>query len=180
MKPFSLMTAAALAATLYATPARAQQPSGSLADATAAPPASIAAQQSNVPAPAQHAEGAVEDTVRRYRIGVDGAVGLDPELIMFGAHGTFTPIFTRAVEFRPGIEFGFGEVTTMLGINLDVTYALPGGTRTAGWTPYVGAGPNFTLSHEGFDTTDFGSVTTPTTTTTATGTALPTTDRGRF
>lgn len=110
------------------------------------------AQQPNVPAEVRQAEDAVERAVRRFRIGVEGGVGVDPELIMFGAHGAFAPIFRRGVEFRPGIEFGIGEVTTLFGINLDVLYILPRGTGTGGWTPYVGAGPNFALSHRGFET----------------------------
>ena len=127
----------------------AQQVSGSTE------PASVAAQsaggQSNVPAAAQDAEDAVERAVRRFRIGIEGGVGLDPELIMFGAHGAFAPIFTRAFEFRPGVEFGVGELTTLFGINLDVLYMLPGATGRTRWSPYVGAGPNFSLSHRGFD-----------------------------
>lgn len=109
-------------------------------------------QQGNVPAEARQAEDAIERAVRRFRIGVEGGVGLDPELIMFGAHGAFGPIFNRNVEFRPGIEFGIGEVTTLFGINLDVLYTLPGAARGTRWTPYVGAGPNFALSHRGFET----------------------------
>ena len=109
-------------------------------------------QQSNVPAQAQEAEDAVERAVRRFRIGVEGGVGLDPELIMFGAHGTFGPLFRRSIDFRPGIEFGVGELTTMFGVNLDVLYTLPGPRRGAGWAPYIGAGPNFALSHRGFET----------------------------
>ena len=108
-------------------------------------------QQGNVPAAAQRAEGAVENTVRRFRIGVEGGVGLDPELIMFGAHGSFGPIFHPQVSFRPGLEFGIGEVTTLLGINLEVLYTLPGSTGTTRWTPYFGVGPNFALSHRGFE-----------------------------
>lgn len=108
------------------------------------------AQQSNVPAGARQAEAAVERNVRRFGIGVEGGVGLDPELIMFGAHARFTPIFTRSVMFRPGVDFGFGELTTLFGINLDVLYTLPGGT--ARWQPYIGAGPNFSLSHRSFST----------------------------
>jgi hypothetical protein len=108
-------------------------------------------QQTNVPAEARQAEDAVERAVRRFRIGVSAGAGLDPELIMFGAHGAFGPIFNRNVEFRPGVEFGVGEVTTSFGINLDVLYILPGTTRGARWTPYVGGGPNFSLSHRGFD-----------------------------
>ena len=111
-------------------------------------------QQSNVPADARQAEDAVERAVRRFRIGVQGGVGLDPELIMFGGHAAFGPIFNRNIEFRPGVEFGVGEVTTLFGINLDVLYALPGPARGAGWAPYIGAGPNFALSHRGFDSDD--------------------------
>lgn len=108
-------------------------------------------QQSNVPAEARQAEDAAERTARRFRIGLEGGVGLDPELIMFGAHGAFGPLFTRNIEFRPGVEFGIGEVTTTFGVNLDLLYTLPGGPRGAGWTPYIGAGPNFALSHRGID-----------------------------
>jgi hypothetical protein len=91
--------------------------------------------------------------VRRYRIGIEGGVGVDPELIMFGAHGAFGPVFKRNVQFRPGVEFGVGELTTLFGINLDVLYTL-GTMRGAGWTPYIGAGPNFALSHRGFEVDD--------------------------
>ena len=117
------------------------------------PCAASAQQQPNVPAEARQVEDAVERAVTRFRLGVEGGVGLDPELIMFGAHGAFGPIFNRNVEFRPGIEFGIGEVTTLFGINLDVIYTLPGAARGT-WTPYVGAGPNFALSHRGFETDD--------------------------
>jgi hypothetical protein len=117
----------------------------------------VAAQQNaqgNVPAPAAQAENAVEETVRKFRVGVEGGVMVDPELIDFGAHATFGPIFKRGVDFRPGFEIGVGEVTTLFAINLDVTWTLPGATRTTRWTPYIGAGPSFGLSHRGFDTTD--------------------------
>ena len=122
-------------------------------DATS-PVSIVTAQQNNVPAQAQRAEDAVERAVRRFRLGVVGGVGLDPELIMFGAHGAFGPIFNRNVSFRPGIEFGVGELTTLFGINLDVLYTLPGAARGTRWTPYAGAGPNFALSHRGFESDD--------------------------
>ena len=111
-------------------------------------------QQPNVPGEVRQAEEAVERTVERFRIGVEGGVGLDPELIMFGAHGAFAPIFHRNVEFRPGIEFGVGELTTLFGINLEALYLLPGATRATRWMPYIGVGPNFSLSHRDFDPED--------------------------
>lgn len=107
----------------------------------------LGAAQAN--APAAQAQGGVEDFVERFGIGVQGGVGLDPELIVFGAHGTFAPIFHPGVEFRPGIDFGIGEVTTTFGVNLDVLYRLPGSAGR--WRPYFGAGPNFALSHRDLD-----------------------------
>jgi hypothetical protein len=112
---------------------------------------------SNLPTSVRQAEADVKQTVRRFRIGVEGGVGLDPELIMFGAHGSFGPVFSRYLEFRPGVEFGVGEVTTSFGINLDVLYTLPGATSGSTWTAYVGAGPNFAVSHRGFDSGDVNS-----------------------
>jgi hypothetical protein len=109
-------------------------------------PSAAWAQQSNLPAAAQDAEGAVERAVDRFRIGVIGGVAIDPEMIVVGAHGAFGPIFTPSVEFRPGIELGFGELTTMLAINLDVLYTLPGATSQTRWLPYIGAGPTFGFS----------------------------------
>ena len=154
MKKVSLVNALVVtaAALVFPLAAAAQQDARDTSRADATPIADAVAQQSNVPAAGQQAQAAVERSVRRFRIGVEGGVGLDPELLMFGAHGTFAPIFTPAVSFRPGIEFGVGEVTTLFGINLDVLYALPGGT--ARWEPYVGVGPNFALSHRGFPTED--------------------------
>ena len=111
-------------------------------------------QQPNVPAQARQAEDAVERAARRFRLGVHAGVGVDPELIMFGGHAQFGPIFRRGIDFRPGLEFGVGEVTTMLGINLDVIYTLGDAGGDSRWEPYVGAGPNFALSHVGFDSAD--------------------------
>lgn len=45
-------------------------------------------------------------------------------------------------------------MTTLLSINLDVLYFLPGATRATRWMPYIGAGPTFGLSHRGFETDD--------------------------
>jgi hypothetical protein len=112
--------------------------------------ATASQQQGNVPAAAQQAEGAVERAVQRFGVGVAGGVGLDPELVAVGAHATFGPVFTANLAFRPGIEFGFGEVTTSFLINADVIYVLPGATGGTRWMPYVGVGPSAGLSHRGF------------------------------
>jgi hypothetical protein len=114
-------------------------------------PARTAIAQQNVPPAAQRAQAEVESASRRFGAGVQGGIGLDPEIINFGAHATFGPLRPN-LQFRPGVEFGLGELTTMFGINLDVLYTIPGFTSDTRWLPYVGAGPNFSLSHRGFDT----------------------------
>lgn len=111
-------------------------------------------QQPNVPAEVRQAEDTVERAARRFRLGVEAGVGLDPELLMFGGHGAFGPLFHPNVEVRPGVELGLGEVTTLFGINVDVLYMLPGVERASRWMPYVGAGPNFALSRRAFDSED--------------------------
>jgi hypothetical protein len=106
-------------------------------------------QGQGVPADKQ-VETAVKEVARRFRIGVEGGVGLDPELIMFGAHGSFGPYFDDNFLFRPGVEFGIGEVTTLFGVNLDATYSFFRNSNSR-WVPYIGAGPNFAVSHQSFE-----------------------------
>jgi hypothetical protein len=144
----------------------------------------VAAAQQNVPADARQAQADVERTVRRYGVGASAGIGLDPELLDFGVHARFGPVFTPSLQFRPGVDIGLGEVTTMFGINLDVLYTLPGASRS-GWAPYAGAGPNFALSHRGFETdeidkTNIDTTTTTTTGTTTTGSTTATTTNSRF
>ena len=109
------------------------------------PAPSIAA---NDQAPAQGVQNTVTETVKKWNIGVDGGIALDPELITFGVFGKFAPIFSKDVSFRPGLYLSFGELTTEFGIDLDLLYTLPGADNA--WRTYVGGGPNFALSHQGF------------------------------
>ena len=112
-----------------------------------------ASAQQNVPEPVRQVEDDIESAVRRFGGGIQGGVALDPERLNVGAHVTFGPLFTPRVQLRPGIELGLGEVTTMLGINVDVLYTLPG-AGAARWRPYIGAGPNFSYSRVDFDPDD--------------------------
>ena len=102
----------------------------------------------NDQAPAQGVQSAVTDVVKKWNIGVQGGIALDPEMINIGAFASFGPIFSPAVRFRPGLYLSFGEVTTELGVDLDVLYTIPGSGNA--WRTYVGGGPNFALSHRGF------------------------------
>lgn len=123
------------------------------------------ASQANVPPAVQQAEADVERAVTRFGIGLQGGVGLDPEILDVGVHAAVGPLFTPNVTLRPGIEVGLGEVTTLFGISLDVLYTMPGFTSDTRWLPYLGAGPNFGLSHRGFETDDIDNVDTGTTST---------------
>jgi hypothetical protein len=105
--------------------------------------------QDPVPPVARQAEANVERNVRRYHVGFRGGATLDPELLSVGAHANFGPFFNRHVSFRPGVELGFGEVTTLFGVNLDGIYHVPNTTQGR-WSPYVGAGPNLSVRHLSF------------------------------
>jgi len=102
----------------------------------------------NDQAPAQGAQNTVTEAVKKWNLGVYGGIALDPELITFGVFGKFAPIFSKDVSFRPGLYLSFGELTTEFGIDLDMLYTLPGADNA--WRTYVGGGPNFALSHQGF------------------------------
>ena len=96
----------------------------------------------------------VERAAKRFHMGAQGGIGLDPELVDFGVHAEIGRIFRQSLMFRPGLEVGLGEITTLLNINLDVLYAFPGNTSETRWIPYAGAGPAFGLSHKGVSTED--------------------------
>jgi hypothetical protein len=104
------------------------------------------------PVPSAQTQDRIERQARRFGLGVQAGVGIDPEIIDLGVHGTFGPLFKPNVTFRPAVEVGVGELTTFVGLNFDVLYAFPGNRTDEGWVPYVGAGPTFGLSHRGFDT----------------------------
>ena len=58
-------------------------------------------------------------------------------------------------------ELGFGELTTLLGINFDLLYTFTGVGGNNPWMPYVGAGPTFGLSHRGFETENLDNIDLP-------------------
>ena len=116
--------------------------------------ARVSAAQQNVPPAAQRAQDDVERLARRWGFGVSGGVGIDPEIVHVGAHATIGPIFRDNVQFRPGVEIGVGELTTLFALNFDVLYTFDNESRATAWLPYVGAGPTFGLSHKGFDSSD--------------------------
>jgi hypothetical protein len=111
----------------------------------------LQAQQDAVPVSVRRLESQIERGARKYRAGLQVGAALDPELISISGFSTLGPFFTRNLQFRPGLEFAFGEVTTLFGIHLDGIYTLPGISRSVRWAPYVGIGPSFAFSHRNFE-----------------------------
>jgi hypothetical protein len=107
-----------------------------------------------VPAEVRAMETTIERQLRRYNAGLVGGVSVQPELIIVGAHATFERVFRRSISFRPGLQLGFGELTTLLSIDGDVLYTIPGATRRTRWAPYVGAGPTVAFVHRSFEGED--------------------------
>ena len=159
MKYSSLMLKLALigfSTVLFAGAAQAQstQHNTTIADsAISAPQAQDTQKAAPPPAAVTEIEKDIEQTVRRWRIGIRGGVALDPELISFGVQSRIGPIFSRKLTFRPSAEFSWGEITDMVGMNADVAYRLPVSGPRARWTAYVGGGPAFNFVHQGFSTT---------------------------
>jgi len=102
-------------------------------------------------APAAGTQQAISDAVKKWHIGMEGGIALDPELINIGAFGELGPVFSSSVTFRPGLYFSFGELTTEFGVDLDFTYTMAGSGDPNGFHPYIGGGFNFALSHKGFE-----------------------------
>lgn len=109
----------------------------------------------NVPASVRQLSAQIERQAKKYRAGAAFGAALDPELISLDAFATFSPGRSNRFAFRPGIEFAFGEVTTLLGLHMDVLFGFPGVRPTTRWAPYFGAGPSFSFSHRGVDEEEF-------------------------
>ena len=69
--------------------------------------------------------------------GVQAGVSLDPDQFYFGGHIETSPLIDR-LRFRPSVDVGIGDVTTVSG-NFEFTYTFPSGRP---WNLYVGGGPS--------------------------------------
>jgi hypothetical protein len=71
------------------------------------------------------------------RTGVQGGVSIDPDQVFFGGHIETTPLIDR-LRFRPNLDIGLGDSSTLFAFNLDFTYTFP---AKRPWSLYAGAGP---------------------------------------
>lgn len=111
-----------------------------------------ASEEDVVPDQVRRLETQIERQARRFRTGLQAGAAFDPTLVSLNAFATLGPFFSRNLQFRPNLEFAFGEVTTLFGIDLDAVYTLPGVPRSIRWAPYIGVGPSFSFTHQGFET----------------------------
>lgn len=93
----------------------------------------------------------IERQARRYGVGVRAGVGVDPELVLVGVHARMGPVFHENVLVRPNVEFGIGEVTALVALNLEAVYRLSGSSTQDRWWAYAGAGPGFNFTHQNFE-----------------------------
>ena len=124
-------------------------PNVRLADTITIVPPGGEPQQDNVPAEVRNVERAIEKDFRRFRLGFQGGIALDPETILIGGHMQLGPLFSRNLFFRPSIDYGWGDVTRLVAVNADVVYNVPFGPRTLRWF-YVGGGPGFNFVKRDF------------------------------
>lgn len=71
--------------------------------------------------------------------GVRAGASAEPDQFYFGVHADTPPIVER-LSFRPNVELGVGDDTTLLAVNLELVYRIRL-ERSSEWRVLVGAGP---------------------------------------
>jgi len=103
-----------------------------------------------VPLEIRDLENSIQRASHKFHLGLSGGIALDPELVLIGMHAQFGPFFSRNLFFRPNVEFDFGEVTKMFGINAEMVYRIPVTSRFESWSIYFGGGPAFNFAQQSF------------------------------
>jgi hypothetical protein len=107
-----------------------------------------------VPREVRALENDLKRQVSRFGAGFRMGTSLDSELFLFGVQARIGPIVHRDLWFRPNLEIGFGEVTNMVGINLEFAYRVPVSARGSKWSTYFGAGPGLNFTNQNFERQD--------------------------
>ena len=92
--------------------------------------------------------GAAPASAQQLEVGVRAGVSVDPDQFYFGAHAQTEPIIDR-LRFRPNVEIGLGDDTTLVGFNVEFAYFFP--TRSP-WHLYAGGGPALNVINRDDDT----------------------------
>ena len=81
-------------------------------------------------------------------VGIRAGVSVDPEQFYFGAHVQTPPLVNR-LHFRPNVEIGVGDVTTIAALNVEFAYHF---RSPEAWNVYAGAGPALNIIRRSGDT----------------------------
>lgn len=86
------------------------------------------------------------DSAAAQGLGVRGGISMDPGQIYFGGHYE-SPALIEHLHFKPNIEIGFGDDTTLVAANFEFVYKFG---DYSNWHFYGGGGPsvNFYSFHE--------------------------------
>jgi hypothetical protein len=76
------------------------------------------------------------------QFGVRAGVSGDPDQFYMGVHYETTPLLEH-LRFKPNLEVGFGDDTTLIAVNFEFAYDIP--LKQSPWNLYVGAGPALNL-----------------------------------
>ncbi len=115
-----------------------------------APAGATPAEPAVVPPEIRELENSIQHAARSFHLGVRGGFALDPELVLLGVHAQFGPFFSKNLFFRPNVEFDFGEVTKLFGINAEFVYRMPITSRFSKSSVYFGGGPAFNFAQQSF------------------------------
>ena len=91
---------------------------------------------------------AVPAAAQSRSVGVRAGASVDPDQFYFGAHVETRPLVDR-IHFRPNVEIGVGDDTTLVAFNFDLAYKFKESSR---WTPYAFGGPALNIINANDDT----------------------------
>ena len=81
--------------------------------------------------------------------GVRAGVSGDPGQFFFGGHVETRPLIDK-LTFRPNVEIGVGDDTTLVAGNIEFAYWMP--IRNKPWSVYAGGGPALIIGDRNDDT----------------------------
>src|SRR5688572_4988216 len=81
-------------------------------------------------------------------VGLRAGVSVEPEQFYFGVHVQTPPVVDR-LHFRPNLEIGLGNETTIAAFNVEFAYMF---RSEDAWNMYAGAGPALNVLREDNDT----------------------------
>jgi hypothetical protein len=85
-------------------------------------------------------------------LGVRAGVSVNPDQFYFGGHAETAPLVGN-LRFRPNLEVGVGDNTTLVAFNIEFAYHFP---SQSSWHAYAGAGPALNFIRRGGETNSEG------------------------